>query len=56
MHVLHLLSDGPRAACAELLRLQGAEAEVEVIDLSQPGIDYEKLVERIFASDKVTSW
>jgi hypothetical protein len=56
MHVLHLLNDGPKAACAELLRLQSAELEVEVIDLSQANVDYGKLIEKIFASDKVISW
>jgi hypothetical protein len=56
MHVLHLLNDGPETACTELLRLQSAELEVEVIDLSQADIDYGKLIEKIFASDRVISW
>lgn len=56
MHVLHLLNDGPEAACVELLRLQSAEFEVEVIDLSKADVSYEELVDKIFASDKVVSW
>lgn len=56
MHVLHLLNDGPEAAPGEILKLQAAEFEVEVIDLSRLGISYEDLVEKIFASDKVISW
>lgn len=56
MHVLHLLSDGPEAGGAELRRLQSAECEVEVIDLSTESVDYAVLVDRIFASDKVVSW
>jgi hypothetical protein len=56
MHVLHLLNDGPEAACADLLRLKSTELEVEVIDLSRADVDYGKLIEKIFASDKVVSW
>lgn len=56
MLVLHLLNDGPEAACAELLRLKSTELEGEVINLSQADVDYGKLIEKIFASDKVISW
>jgi hypothetical protein len=56
MRVLHLLKDGLEATPGEILELQAAEHEVEVIDLSQPGISYEELVEKIFASDRVISW
>lgn len=56
MRVLHLLSDGPETSGAELRKLQGAECDVEVIDLSTESVDYAVLVDRIFASDKVVSW
>lgn len=56
MRVLHLLNDGPEAASGDILKLQAAEVEVEVIDLSKTDIPYEALVEKIFASDKVISW
>lgn len=56
MRVLHLLSDGPEAAPGEILRLQAAEFEVEVIDLANTELSYEELVDKIFASDQVVSW
>ncbi len=56
MRVLHLLNDGPAAAPAEILQLQAAEFDVEVIDLSSTDLTYEELVDKIFASDKVVSW
>jgi len=56
MHVLHVLINGPDKAAAAIAELQAAEAEVEIVDLSRPGVSYEDLVDRIFASDKVISW
>jgi len=56
MHVLHVLKDGPQEAATAVAELQAAELEVEVVDLSRPGISYEDLVDRIFASDKVVFW
>jgi hypothetical protein len=56
MRVLCLLRDGPTA---EALRWTGALAgthEVELVDLSMPGIAYEELLDRIFAADRVISW
>lgn len=55
-HVLCLLRDGPTA---DALRWTGALAhshEVELVDLTQPGIAYAELLQRIFASDRVISW
>lgn len=56
MRVLHLLNDGPETAPGDILKLQAAGNEVEVIDLSKMVIPYGELVEKIFASDKVISW
>jgi len=56
VHVLHVLIDGPEEAATAIARLQAAEIEVEVVDLTTSGISYEDLVDRIFASDKVISW
>lgn len=56
MRVLHLLNDGPETAPGDILKLQTAELDVEVIDLSRTDLSYEELVDKIFASDKVISW
>jgi hypothetical protein len=56
MRVLHVLKDGPEEAETAMAEMQAAEHEVEIVDLSKPGISYEELVDRIFASDKVISW
>ena len=54
--VLCLLRNGPGP---EVLRWTGALAqdhEVELLDLTQPGLDYDELLQRIFASERVISW
>lgn len=54
--VLHLLAEGRAAVPGDLLQLQAAEFDVEVVDLSRPGLSYEALIDRIFASDRVVCW
>lgn len=54
--MLHLLNDGQGAIAAEIIRLQAAEFDVEVVDLSNADLSYEDLIDKIFASDKVISW
>lgn len=56
MRILHMLIDGPETASEDMVKLQAAEHDVEVVDLSSPDISYEDLVEKIFKSDKVVSW
>lgn len=56
MRILHIFNDGPDTASGDMLRLQAAEHEVEVVDLSSPDISYEDLIDKIFSSDKVISW
>lgn len=56
MRVLHLLKDGPQAVCREIVELQAAEHEVEVIDLTAAAVPYDELVDKIFASDRVICW
>ncbi|MDH3318575.1 MAG: hypothetical protein OEO84_02670 [Betaproteobacteria bacterium] len=54
--MLHLLAEGRAAVPGDLLQLQAAEFDVEVVDLSRPGLSYEALIDRIFASDRVVCW
>ena len=56
MKVLHILTDGPVKAVSGIIEKQAREHEVEVADLSQPGVSYDLLVDKIFAADKVISW
>lgn len=56
MRIVHILTDGPDPASDDIVKLQAAEHEVEVVDLSRPGVSYEDLIEKIFRSDKVVSW
>ena len=56
LHVLCLLRNGPSA---DVLRWTGALAQihdVELADLTQPGLSYSELLKRIFAADRVISW
>lgn len=56
MRVLHVLADGPERVPGDLLRLQAEEFDVEIVDLSSAGLSYEKLIDRIFACDRVVCW
>lgn len=56
MKVLHILTDGPVTAVSGIVENQAREHHVEVVDISQPGVSYELLVDKIFAADKVVSW
>ena len=56
--VLFLLSDREDPLAAELLARQARlpDCQVEAVDLSAPAVDYEALLEKIFAADSVQSW
>jgi hypothetical protein len=56
MKVLYLLIDGPATAPKALIEAQGLEHAVETVDLAQPNVPYESVVEKIFAADRVISW
>ncbi len=56
MKILCLLRDGEREDAGRWADALAAENEVEVIDLSAPGVAYGDLVERIFAADRVITW
>ena len=55
-HVLCLLRDGPTTDAMRWTEALARSHEVELIDLTQPGLAYGELLQRIFASDRVISW
>lgn len=56
MRILHLLADGPEKLPNQIVEAQSREHEVTVIDLSRRDVPYEKVVDEIFAQDRVISW
>jgi len=56
MKLLHIAVDGLEDLPGGIVEIQSGEHEVEVIDLSQEGISYEGVVDKIFSCDKVVSW
>ena len=56
MKILYLLLDGPDALCDQIIGAHSKEHEVTVIDLSKREVPYEKIVDEMFAHDKVISW
>jgi hypothetical protein len=56
MKILHLLRDGPESSASRIIAVQAGEHQVKVIDLSKRELSYERLVEEIFAHDRVVSW
>lgn len=56
MKILYLLTDGPDALCEQIMGMHSREHEVTVIDLSRRDVPYERIVDEMFAHDKVISW
>jgi hypothetical protein len=56
MKILHILNDGPARLSDEIIRLQSADHDVKVIDLSQKDVSYEDIIDEIFSRDRVVSW
>lgn len=56
MKILHLLTDGPEGLSSRIIDLQSKEHEVTVIDLSKREVPYERIVDEMFAHNKVISW
>lgn len=54
--VLCLLRDGPSEGARRWSAALARTHEVQLVDLSLPGIAYDELLERIFAADRVISW
>ena len=56
--LLHVVTQVNEPLAAEIIRLQRQrpDCEVEVVELMPPDLDYEALLERIFAVDSVQVW
>ncbi len=56
LKILHLLNDGGDELSARIIAAHARDHRVRVVDLRDRGLSYEKLVDEIFAHDKVISW
>jgi len=56
MKILNILIDGPDVDAALIIAEHKKEHDVEILDLSQNGILYDELVDKIEQCDKVISW
>lgn len=56
MKILHLLNDGGDKLSARIIETHTRQHQVRVVDLRGNDISYERLVDEIFAHDKVISW
>jgi len=54
--ILHILRDGPAEDALEIIKWHAEQHEVEVVDLSEPNVAYDELIDKIAACDKVISW
>lgn len=55
-NILHILSDGALPIIDQAIDIQSKIHLLEVVDLSEGDINYDELVSKIFACDKVISW
>lgn len=56
LRVLHILNDGPDELAERVIAVHARAHHVRVIDLSKGDVPYERLVDEIFAHDRVISW
>lgn len=56
LKILHLLNDGGDELSARIIAAHARDHRVRVVNLRDRGLSYEKLVDEIFAHDKVISW
>ncbi len=56
VNILHILSDGALPIIDQAIDIQSGIHMLEVVDLSEGDIDYDELVSKIFACNKVISW
>jgi hypothetical protein len=54
--ILHILKTTPDASTKKIIEVHQAGNEVKIIDLSKGGVSYEKLVQDVFAFDKIFCW
>jgi hypothetical protein len=56
MKILHIVKKAPDASTKKIIEAQASGNQSKVIDLTQGGIAYDKLVTDVFTSDKVFCW
>ena len=58
MRILYLLAEGPDSSSDRFIEIEAGEHQVTVIDLSkkEATYDYNKVVDEVFAHDRVISW
>lgn len=56
VNILHILTDGAQPITDQAIDIQSRIHTLEVVDLSEGDIDYDELVNKIFACNKVISW
>jgi hypothetical protein len=56
VRILHILKTTPDASTKKILEVQSAVHQVKTVELYKGGISYDKLVEDVFAHDKVFCW
>ena len=56
MKILHILKSAPDASTKKIIETQSAGNQSATIDLSTGGVDYDRLVADVFASDRVICW
>lgn len=56
MKILHVLKSEPDETTKKLMAPLSAGNEVQQFDMYQGDVDYDKLVEQVFANDKVICW
>jgi hypothetical protein len=56
MKILYIFNDGPDEKATKLIEEQKKDNEVETVDLTNKGISYDELVDKIEQCDKVSSW
>jgi hypothetical protein len=54
--ILHVLKKAPDDTTKKIIDLQKPGNQVTVIELYKGGVNYDKLVADVFASDKVFCW
>jgi hypothetical protein len=56
MKILHIMKKDPDASTKKIIEVQASGNQSKIIDLTQGGIAYDKLVTDVFTSDKVFCW
>jgi hypothetical protein len=56
MKILHILKTAPDASTKKIIEAQSAGNTVKTIELYKGGVSYDKLVQDVFAHDRVICW